>query len=166
MGVDGISMLFVILTTFLMPLCILASWNSVESRVKEYMIAFLVLETMMIGVFCALDLVLFYIFFEAGPHSDVHHHRYLGRQAAHLCELQVLPLHAARLGADAARHHGDVLGRRHHRYPSLLAHNFPPIHADLAVAGLLRVLRGEDADVAGAHLACPMRTWKRRRPVR
>ncbi len=66
MGVDGISMLFVILTTFLMPLCILASWESIEDRVMEYMIAFLVLETMMIGVFCALDLVLFYLFFEAG----------------------------------------------------------------------------------------------------
>ena len=66
MGVDGISMLFVVLTAFLMPLCILASWESVEERVKEYMIAFLVLETLMIGVFCALDLVLFYIFFEAG----------------------------------------------------------------------------------------------------
>ena len=66
MGVDGISMLFVILTTFLMPLCILASWDSVKLRVKEYMIAFLVLETLMIGVFCALDLMLFYLFFEAG----------------------------------------------------------------------------------------------------
>ncbi|WP_075996415.1 NADH-quinone oxidoreductase subunit M [Salaquimonas pukyongi] len=66
MGVDGISILFVILTTFLMPFCILASWESVQHRVKEYMIAFLVLETFMIGVFCALDLVLFYIFFEAG----------------------------------------------------------------------------------------------------
>ena len=66
MGVDGISMLFVILTTFLMPLCILASWESVQSRVKEYMIAFLILETLLIGVFCALDLVLFYVFFEAG----------------------------------------------------------------------------------------------------
>lgn len=65
MGVDGISMLFVILTTFLMPLCILASWVSVEKRVKEYMIAFLILETLMIGVFCALDIVLFYVFFEA-----------------------------------------------------------------------------------------------------
>ncbi|NBN62325.1 NADH-quinone oxidoreductase subunit M [Microvirga tunisiensis] len=65
MGVDGISMLFVILTTFLMPFCILASWESVQKRVKEYMIAFLVLETLMIGVFCALDLVLFYVFFEA-----------------------------------------------------------------------------------------------------
>ncbi len=65
MGVDGISVLFVLLTTFLMPLTIAACW-SVESRVKEYMIAFLVLEGLMIGVFTALDLVLFYLFFEAG----------------------------------------------------------------------------------------------------
>jgi len=66
MGVDGISVAFVILTTFLMPFCILASWDSVQKRVKEYMIAFLVLETLMIGVFTALDLMLFYVFFEAG----------------------------------------------------------------------------------------------------
>ncbi len=66
MGVDCITMQFVILTTFLKPMCILAAWESVESRVKEYMIAFLVLETLMIGVFCALDIVLFYLFFEAG----------------------------------------------------------------------------------------------------
>jgi NADH-quinone oxidoreductase subunit M len=66
MGIDGISMLFVILTTFLMPICILASWESIEDRVKEYMIAFLLLETLMIGVFCALDIVLFYLFFEGG----------------------------------------------------------------------------------------------------
>ena len=66
MGVDGISMLFVILTTFLMPLCILASWEAIETRVKSYMIAFLILETLMIGVFTALDIVLFYVFFEAG----------------------------------------------------------------------------------------------------
>ena len=66
LGVDGISMLFVILTTFLMPLCVLASWKAVQSRVKEYMIAFLLLETLMIGVFCALDLVVFYLFFEGG----------------------------------------------------------------------------------------------------
>ncbi len=66
MGVDGISMLFVILTTFLMPICILASWESVQNRVREYMIAFLILETLVIGVFCALDLMLFYVFFEGG----------------------------------------------------------------------------------------------------
>ena len=66
MGVDGISMLFVVLTAGLMPFCILASWESIETRVAEYMVAFLVLETMMIGVFCALDLVLFYVLFEGG----------------------------------------------------------------------------------------------------
>ncbi|MFP6758098.1 MAG: NADH-quinone oxidoreductase subunit M, partial [Alphaproteobacteria bacterium] len=65
LGVDGISLLFVVLSTFLIPICILASWRSITVRVKEYMIAFLVMETMMNGVFCALDMVLFYIFFEA-----------------------------------------------------------------------------------------------------
>ena len=65
MGVDGISVLFVMLTTFMMPLVIAASWD-VNTRVKEYMIAFLLLETLMLGVFMALDLVLFYVFFEAG----------------------------------------------------------------------------------------------------
>jgi NADH-quinone oxidoreductase subunit M len=65
-GVDGISMLFVILTTFLMPFCILASWIAIDKRIREYMIAFLLLETLMIGVFVALDIVLFYTFFEGG----------------------------------------------------------------------------------------------------
>ncbi len=65
MGVDGISMLFVLLTTLLTPICILASWESIQDRVKEYMIAFLVMETMMVGMFSALDIVVFYIFFEA-----------------------------------------------------------------------------------------------------
>ncbi len=65
MGVDGISVLFIVLTTFLTPLCIFASWSSVKTRVLEYMVAFLILETLMIGVFCALDMVLFYLFFEA-----------------------------------------------------------------------------------------------------
>jgi len=66
MGVDGISVLFVVLTSLLTPICILASWESIHSRVKEFMVAFLVLETMMNGVFCALDFVLFYLFFEGG----------------------------------------------------------------------------------------------------
>jgi NADH-quinone oxidoreductase subunit M len=66
LGVDGFSMPFILLTTFLMPFCILASWETIQHRLKEYMVAFLVLETTMIGVFGALDLVLFYLFFEAG----------------------------------------------------------------------------------------------------
>jgi len=64
LGVDGISILFVLLTAFLMPICIVASWKSIETRVVEYMVAFLVLETLVIGVFTSLDLFLFYIFFE------------------------------------------------------------------------------------------------------
>lgn len=66
LGVDGFSFPFIVLTAFLMPFCILASWQSVTKRVREYMVAFLILETLMIGVFAALDLVLFYLFFEAG----------------------------------------------------------------------------------------------------
>jgi NADH-quinone oxidoreductase subunit M len=66
MGVDGISVLFVLLTAFLLPICIAASWKSIEKRVLEYLIAFLILETLVIGVFCALDITLFYLFFEGG----------------------------------------------------------------------------------------------------
>ncbi|HLH95249.1 MAG TPA: NADH-quinone oxidoreductase subunit M [Xanthobacteraceae bacterium] len=66
MGVDGISLPFVVLTTGLMPICIIASWAAITKRIKEYMIAFLVLETLMVGTFASLDLVLFYLFFEGG----------------------------------------------------------------------------------------------------
>jgi NADH-quinone oxidoreductase subunit M len=66
MGVDGISLPFVILTTALLPICIIASWKSITTRVREYMMAFLILETLLVGTFCALDLVLFYVFFEGG----------------------------------------------------------------------------------------------------
>src|SRR5262245_23266707 len=65
-GVDGISLPFVILTTGIMPLCIISSFRAITRRVKEFMIAFLVLETLMVGTFSALDLVLFYLFFEGG----------------------------------------------------------------------------------------------------
>ena len=65
MGIDGISVLFVLLSTVLTPICILASWESIQTKVREFMIAFLILETMMVGMFCALDFVVFYMFFEA-----------------------------------------------------------------------------------------------------
>src|ERR1019366_1642126 len=64
MGVDGISVLFVLLSTMLTPICVLASWESITTRVREYMLSFLILETMMVGMFCALDFVVFYVFFE------------------------------------------------------------------------------------------------------
>ena len=64
-GIDGISLFFIILTTFLIPICILVSWTSIKSYVKEYCIAFLILESLMLVVFSVLDLLLFYIFFES-----------------------------------------------------------------------------------------------------
>ena len=153
MGVDGISMLFVMLTAFLMPLCILASWESIETRVKEYMIAFLVLETLMIGVFCALDLVLFYLFFEGGlipmfliigvwggtrrVYASFKFFLYtLLGSVLMLLAMMAMYWHAGTT---------DI--------PTLLTHKFPARHAVVAVARLLRLVRGEDADVAGAHLA-------------
>ncbi len=66
LGIDGISILFIVLTTFITPICIISCINSVKIRVKEFLIAILILETFMIGVFCSLDLVIFYLFFEAG----------------------------------------------------------------------------------------------------
>ena len=65
LGIDGISLFLIVLTAFLVPVCILCSWDSIRTRVREYMIAFLVMESFIIGVFCALDFVLFYLFFEA-----------------------------------------------------------------------------------------------------
>ena len=66
LGIDGISILFIVLTAFITPICIISCINSVKTRVKEFLIAILILETFMIGVFCSLDLVIFYLFFEAG----------------------------------------------------------------------------------------------------
>ena len=66
LGIDGIALMLIVLTAFLMPICIAASWTSIQSRVPEFMANFLLMETLMIGVFCAQDLYLFYIFFEAG----------------------------------------------------------------------------------------------------
>jgi hypothetical protein len=98
MGVDGISILFVMLTTALMPLTIAACWT-VETRVKDYMIAFLLLRLL-----------------RGRPDPDVPDHRHLGRAKPHLCRVQVLPLHLPRLGPDAGGHDRHVPGRRHHRH--------------------------------------------------
>ena len=135
--------------------CRCASWQAGrhQERVKEYMIAFLVLETLMIGVFSALDLIIFYLFFEGGLIPMFLIIGMWGGQAPRLCQLQVLPLYAAGLAADAARHHGDVLARGHHRHSPPAHPQVPAGDADLAVVRLLRVLRREAADVAGAHLA-------------
>ena len=154
MGVDGISLPFVILTTgadaALHPGELAAPSRR---RVKEYMIAFLVLETLMVGTFSALDLVLFYLFFEGGlipmfliigvwggPRRVYASFKFflytlLGSV------LMLLAIMAMYWQAGTT----DI--------PALLQPRLPARHADLAVARVLRLVRGEDADVAGAHLA-------------
>ena len=153
LGVDGISMPFVLLTTFLMPLCIAASWTSIQKRVKEYMIAFLVLETLMIGVFCALDLVLFYLFFEGGliPMFLI-----IGiwggkRRVYAAFKFFLYTLLGSLLMLLAIMAMYWTAGTTD--IEVLLQDRLRAGDAELAVAGLLRLLRGEDADVAGAHLA-------------
>jgi hypothetical protein len=168
MGVDGISVLFVMLTTFLMPLTIAACWD-VTHRVKEYMIAFLLLETLMLGVFTALDLVLFYLFFEAGlipmfliigiwggkdriyAAFKFFLYTFLG-SVLMLVAMIAMYVDAGTTDIVTLRHNMissedfTCSGRPHRRR-----------RADAAVAGLLCQLRGQDADVAGPYLAarCP-----------
>ena len=124
-----------------------------RDRIKEYMVAFLVLETTddrrLRGARSRPVLPVL----RGRPDPDVPDHRRLGRQAARLRRLQVLPLHAARLGADAARRDGDVLGRRHDRHRRAAAAQVRAEPPNLALARLLRLARGKDADVAGPHLA-------------
>ncbi len=152
MGVDGISVLFVLLSTALTPICILASWEAITIRVREYMIAFLVLETMMVGMFSAIDFVVFYMFFEGvlipmyliigiwgGPrrvYAALKFFLYtLAGSVLMLLALLAMWYHAGTT---------DI--------PTLM-HTRSAADADLAVPGVLRLLRGQGADVAGAHLA-------------
>ncbi len=136
-----------------MPICILASWTSVQKRVKEYMIAFLVLETLMIGTFSALDLVLFYLFFEGGLIPMFLIIGVWGGQrrvyASFKFFLYTLAGSVLMLLAIMAMYWEagttDI--------PALLRHGFPVGLANLGMAGILRLVRGQDADVAGAHLA-------------
>ena len=116
MGVDGISLPLVILTTAIMPLCIAASWRAIQIRVREYMIAFLALETLMVGTFSALDLVLFYLFFEGGLIPMFLIIGVWGGPRRVYASFKFFLYTLARLGADAARHHGDVLAVRHDRH--------------------------------------------------
>ena len=104
-GVDGISLLLVELTLLLGPVVVLSSWSAVKDRVKEYHVFMLMLQTGMLGAFLALDLFLFYVFWEAHAGAHVFPDRGLGRPAPDLRRHQVLPLHHGRLGAHAGGHH-------------------------------------------------------------
>ena len=153
MGVDGISLFFVLLSTLLTPICVLASWESIQIRVKEYMIAFLVLETLMVGMFCALDFVLFYMFFEGvlipmfliigvwgGPRRIYSAFKFFlyTLLGSVLMLVAILAMYFQAGTTDI---------------PTLMADRLRPDAAELAVARVVRLLRGQGADVAGPHLA-------------
>ena len=153
MGVDGISLPFVVLTTGLMPVCIIASWNPIQRRVKEYMIAFLVLETLMVGTFAALDLVLFYLFFEGGlipmfliigvwggPRRVYATFKFFlyTLLGSVLMLLAIMAMYWDAGTTDIA---------------VLLHHGFPTQPADLGMARLPRFICREAAHVARAHVA-------------
>ena len=93
-GIDGISLLMILLTTFLTPICLAISIFSIEKRVKEYVIAFLLIEAFVIGSFCALDFTFLLHFFRSNVDSDVFSNRHLGRRKQNLRGLQIFPLHS------------------------------------------------------------------------
>ena len=164
MGVDGISMPFVLLSTLLTPLSILASWRAITHRVREYMIAFLVLETMMVGMFVSLDMLMFYLFFEAvlipmfliigiwgGPRRVYAAFKFflytlLGSVLMLVCMLAMY--------VDAGT--TDI--------PALDRASICRVNADMAVPWLPRVIRGKGANVACAYMAsrCACRGTNRR----
>ncbi len=152
LGIDGIALMLIMLTLFLMPICVLAS-DAIKTRVGEYMAAFLLMETLMIGVFVAQDLFLFYIMFEAGliPMYLIigiwgGKERIYASYKFFLYTLlgSVLMLLAMLWMANEAAT-TDI--------PTLMAYDFPAEAQTDPVAGVLRQLRGQDADVAGPHLA-------------
>ena len=153
MGVDGISVLFVLLSTALTPICILASWEVIHTRVREYMLAFLVLETMMVGMFAALDFVVFYMFFEGvlipmyliigvwgGP-----------RRVYAAIKFFLFTLFGSVLMLLALLAMWRQAGTTD--ITVLLHTHVSACDADVAVPRLPRLVRGEGADVAGPHLA-------------
>ena len=153
LGVDGISLWFVLLTAFITIIVVLAGWEVITSRVAQYMAAFLILSGLMVGVFAALDGMLFYVFFEATL-IPMYIIVGVGRTEPGLRGLQVLPLHADGLAADAGGLHLPVerLGRLV-RHPVLAPAQARPDAADPDLRGAAGGLRRQGADVAGAHLA-------------
>ena len=108
-GIDGISLVLILLTTLMGVIAVVCSYTAITERQKEYYVLLLLLQTFMIGTFCCLDLFLFYVFWEVMLVPMYFLIGVWGGAAPALRGDQVLPLHAGRLGADAARHHRALL---------------------------------------------------------
>jgi hypothetical protein len=119
--VDGISVLFILLNSFITPLVVLAGWKVIEEKVAQYMAAFLIMSGLMNGIFSRARRRAVLRLLRGLADPDVHHHRRLGRTEPGLRGLQVLPLHAARLAADAGRADLAVLPVRLQLQPARLA---------------------------------------------
>ncbi len=170
MGIDGISLWLVVLTTFLTPLCVLISWKSVHDRVKEFFILLLILETALIGVFTSLDLFLFYFFWEAtlipmalligvfGHERKVYAavKFFMYTMIASVFMLAAILWLYAHTGSFDFVIIRDQIARRH-------ATEFPGRSA-VAVPGILYCICGEGSAVSRSIRGCRMRTWKRRQP--
>ncbi len=153
LGIDGIAMLLIVLTVFLVPLCILASWKAIAKRVPEYMAVFLLTELLMLGVFMAQDLFLFYIMFEGGL---IPMYMIIGiwggaRRIYASYKFFLYTLLGSVLMLIAMLMMAHTAGTTEH--PDADGVQLPAGGAGLAVPRLLRLLRGEDADVARPHLA-------------
>jgi formate hydrogenlyase subunit 3/multisubunit Na+/H+ antiporter MnhD subunit len=155
LGVDGISLLLVIMTTLLMPLCVLCSWNAIEKRVKEFLACILVMETSMLGVFLSLDFVLFYIFWEAMLIPMFLLIGVWGGPRKIYASVKFFPLHAGRVGAVAGGHHRALPAQRAaHLLDSgpdgSAARRLAP---EVAVPGIFHRVRHQGSDVPVPHVA-------------
>ena len=160
-GIDGISLVMVLLTTVLMPLSVLASWRYITTRERGFYALMLTLLTGLVGVFIALDLFLFYVFFELHADPDVLHHRDLGRHQPAVRRHQVLHLHHGRLAPDAGGDRRRWCGRCRAATGVAVVLLRPPAAARergrhrraLAVRRLRARLRDQGADLPVPHLA-------------
>ena len=166
LGVDGIAVMLIMLSVFLMPICILASWTSIERRVPEYMAAFLVMETMMLGVFMAQDIFLFYIFFEAGliPMFLIIGIWGGAERIYASYKFFLYTLLGSVLMLVAMLWMVNYAGTT--SIPKLLVTDFPPRGADLAVARLLRLASRSRCRCGRSTPGFPTPTSRRRPPAR
>ena len=153
LGVDGISVLFILLNSFITLLVVWAGWEVIKVRVAQYMAAFLIMSGLINGAFAALDAILFYVFFEAMLIPMYLIIGIWGGAQPRLRRRQVLPVHAAGLAADAGRVHLPVPEVRQLRAAGLVRAAAVAQDADADLRRVLRGVRGQGADVAGAHVA-------------
>ena len=165
-GIDGISLLLVLLTTLIMPLCVLASWRYIKTRVKEFMICLLIMETAMVGVFCALDFVLFFVFWEAMLIPMALLIGIWGGPRKIYAVAQVLHLHDGGLDLPAGGHHRAAAPGRQLQHPGHDGAGTRCRPASNTGSSWRSSSRSRSrCRCSPSTPGCRPRTWKRRRPA-